>query len=55
MLGYPNTVSVDLETILHHVRAVVRGSERALVVADLPFGAYCISVEQGLGAAVRFV
>lgn len=55
VLGYPNTVSVDLETILHHVRAVVRGSERALVVADLPFGAYGISVEQGLGAAVRLV
>lgn len=39
VLEHPKTVSVDLETILHHVRAVVRGSQRALVVADLPFGA----------------
>lgn len=55
VLGHPNTVAVDLETMLHHTRAVVRGSGRALVVADLPFGAYGISVEQGLRSAVRLV
>ncbi len=40
MLGYESTLRVSMEEMLHHTKAVVRGSERALVVADLPFLSY---------------
>src|SRR5438552_321374 len=40
VLGYPDTTSVTMEDIIHHVRAVSRGVKRALIVADLPIGTY---------------
>ena len=40
MLGYETTVRVSMEEMLHHTKAVVRGSGRALVVADMPFLSY---------------
>ena len=40
MLGYESTLRVSMEEMLHHTKAVVRGSEHALVVADLPFLSY---------------
>jgi 3-methyl-2-oxobutanoate hydroxymethyltransferase len=40
VLGYPTTVPVTLEEMIHHTRAVVRASHRALVVGDMPFGSY---------------
>lgn len=40
VLGYPDTTSVTMEDMLHHVRAVSRGVKRALIVADLPIGTY---------------
>jgi len=55
VLGHGSTVAADLETMLHHTAAVVRGSQCALVVADLPFGTYGITVEEGLRSAVRLV
>jgi 3-methyl-2-oxobutanoate hydroxymethyltransferase len=54
-LGYPNTVGVTVDELLPLVRAVVRGTSRALVVADLPFGSYQGSIEQALSTAVRFM
>lgn len=53
VLGYDNTIPVTLDDILHHTRAVVRGSQRALVVADLPFMTYQKSPEQALESAGR--
>src|ERR687897_1430265 len=40
VLGYDSTVPVTLEEMLHHTRAVRRGVERALLVADMPYGTY---------------
>jgi 3-methyl-2-oxobutanoate hydroxymethyltransferase len=40
MLGLPNTLSVTMDIMLHHVRAVVRGVKRAFIVGDMPFLSY---------------
>ncbi|HSV65994.1 MAG TPA: 3-methyl-2-oxobutanoate hydroxymethyltransferase [Mycobacteriales bacterium] len=53
--GYDTTVPVTVEELLPLVRAVVRGTSRALVVADLPFGSYQISPAQALDTAARFL
>jgi 3-methyl-2-oxobutanoate hydroxymethyltransferase len=55
VLGYDTTLPVGMDEMLHHTRAVVRGTERALVVADMPFGSYQASVQEGLRSAVRFL
>ena len=54
MLGYDTTVRVSMEEMLHHARAVVRGSQRALVVADMPFLSYA-TPEDALENAGRFL
>jgi 3-methyl-2-oxobutanoate hydroxymethyltransferase len=54
MLGYESTVRVGMAEMLHHTKAVVRGSERALVVADMPFLSYA-SVDDALENAGRFL
>jgi 3-methyl-2-oxobutanoate hydroxymethyltransferase len=48
MLGHDSTLPVTMEQMLHHVRAVVRGAARALVVADMPFMSYQVSLEETL-------
>ncbi len=53
--GYDSTVPVEVEELLPLVRAVVRGTKRALVVADLPFGSYQASPQQALETATRFM
>ena len=55
VLGYENTTRVTMEEMLHHVKAVARGSRRALVVADMPFMSYTVSVERALDNATRFI
>lgn len=55
VLGYENTLPVTAEEILHHVRAVRRGTRRALLVADMPFGTFHISAEETLRHAIRLV
>ena len=52
VLGYSSTVPVTIDDMLHHIKAVVRGSDRALVVGDLPFLSYT-SAEQALHNAGR--
>ena len=53
--GHDSTLPVTVDELVPLVRAVVRGSERALVVADLPFGSYQGSTAQALETAARFV
>ena len=53
-LGEENTIPVTVDDLIPLTRAVVRGSKRALVVADLPFGSYESSPEQALATSIRF-
>jgi 3-methyl-2-oxobutanoate hydroxymethyltransferase len=53
--GYDTTVPVTVDELLPLVRGVVRGTKRALVVADLPFGSYQASPQQALETSVRFM
>ncbi|HLE02461.1 MAG TPA: 3-methyl-2-oxobutanoate hydroxymethyltransferase [Dehalococcoidia bacterium] len=55
MLGYESTIPVTMEEMLHHTRAVVRGSKRAMVIGDMPFMTYHISVAEALRNAARFI
>ena len=55
VLGYENTLPVTMEEMLHHTRAVRRGVKSAMVIADMPFGAYHEEVKEGVRNALRFV
>jgi 3-methyl-2-oxobutanoate hydroxymethyltransferase len=55
VLGYPTTVPVTMEEMLHHTRAVARGVKEALLVGDLPFGAYHASIEDGIRNGCRLI
>ena len=55
VLGYENTVRVTLDDILHHTRAVSRGAQRALVVADMPFLTYQVSTAEAVRNAGRLL
>lgn len=55
VLGHDDTLSVTVDEMLHHVRAARRGTERALLVADMPFGSFHLGAEQTVANAVRFV
>jgi 3-methyl-2-oxobutanoate hydroxymethyltransferase len=55
VLGYDSTLPVTLEEMLHHTRAVRRGTKRALLVADMPYGSFHVSTEESIRNAVRLV
>ena len=55
VLGYENTLPVTMADMLHHCRAVAKGARYALLVGDMPFMSYQISVEQAVGNAGRFL
>src|SRR6202011_4303202 len=55
MLGYPTTLLVTLDEMIHHAKAVARGSRQALLVGDMPFMSYHTSVEQAIASAGRFL
>jgi 3-methyl-2-oxobutanoate hydroxymethyltransferase len=55
VFGYENTLSVTIEEMLHHTRAVRRGVKHALLVGDMPFGSYQVDAAQAVRNAARFV
>jgi 3-methyl-2-oxobutanoate hydroxymethyltransferase len=55
VLGHETTIPVTLEEMIHHTKAVVRGTKRALVVGDMPFMTYHTSVSDALRNAARFI
>ncbi len=55
VLGYDSTLPVTLDEMIHHARAVRRGTKHALLVADMPFGSYHSDNAESLRNAVRFV
>jgi 3-methyl-2-oxobutanoate hydroxymethyltransferase len=55
MLGYDSTVRVNIDEMLHHTRAVARGAKRAMVVGDMPFLSYGVSLEESVEHAGRFL
>ncbi len=54
-LGHQSTIPVTLDEMLHHTRAVVRGSEHALIVGDMPFMTYHTSIPDAIRNAGRFL
>ncbi len=55
VLGYDTTAPVTMEDMLHHVKAVVRGSSRAMVIADMPFMSYQVNADEALRNAGRLI
>jgi 3-methyl-2-oxobutanoate hydroxymethyltransferase len=55
ILGYESTIPVTMEEMLHHTKAVVRGAKKALIIGDMPFMSYHISVPDALHNAARFI
>jgi 3-methyl-2-oxobutanoate hydroxymethyltransferase len=55
VLGYENTLRVTMEEMLHHSRAVARGAKYALLIGDMPFMSYQVSVEEAVRNAGRFL
>jgi len=55
VLGYENTLPVTMEEMLHHSRAVARGAKTALLIGDMPFMSYQVSVEEATRNAGRFL
>ena len=55
VLGYPDTLSVTVDDMIHHTRAVARGTQRALVVGDMPYLSYHVSIEESVRNAGAFI
>lgn len=55
MLGYETTLEVTMDDMIHHTRAVTRGAKQALVVGDMPFMSYHVSIEDTIRNAGRFI
>ncbi|HVP44196.1 MAG TPA: 3-methyl-2-oxobutanoate hydroxymethyltransferase, partial [Terriglobales bacterium] len=55
VLGYDNTLPITMDEMLHHTRAVRRGTKRAFLVADMPYASYQVTQKEALTNAARFV
>jgi 3-methyl-2-oxobutanoate hydroxymethyltransferase len=55
VLGYESTIPVTIEEMLHHTKAVVRGTQQAIIIGDMPFMTYHTSISDALRNAARFI
>ncbi|MBI4284101.1 MAG: 3-methyl-2-oxobutanoate hydroxymethyltransferase [Chloroflexi bacterium] len=55
VLGYETPIPVTMDVMLHHAKAVVRGTSKAMIIGDMPFMTYHISIEDALKNAARFI
>jgi len=55
MLGYESTIPVTMEEMIHHTKAVVRGAKRSLIIGDMPFMTYHVTVSDALYNGARFI
>jgi len=55
ILGYENTLAVTMDDMIHHTRAVARGAKNTMVVGDMPFLSYHVSIQEAVRNAGRFI
>jgi 3-methyl-2-oxobutanoate hydroxymethyltransferase len=55
ILGYGSEIPVTMDDMIHHTKAVARGTKQAMVIGDMPFMSYHISSEEALRNAARFI
>ncbi len=55
VLGYTDTTKVTMNDMIHHTKAVVRGTKRAFIVSDMPFLSYHINIEKSIKNAGRLI
>ena len=55
VMGLESTLPVTVDEMLHHTRAVRRAVRRAMLVVDMPYGSYHVSLDEGIANAARFV
>jgi 3-methyl-2-oxobutanoate hydroxymethyltransferase len=55
VLGHPDTLSVTMDEMIHHTKAVRRGVKRALLIADMPYGSFHLGPDAAVANAIRFV
>jgi 3-methyl-2-oxobutanoate hydroxymethyltransferase len=55
MLGYPNTIPVSMEEMLLFCKGVSRGTKRAMIIADMPFGSYQHNISDAIENAIKFI
>jgi 3-methyl-2-oxobutanoate hydroxymethyltransferase len=55
VLGYETPIPVTMDVMIHHTKAVVRGTSQALIIGDMPFMTYHVSVEDAMRNAARFI
>ncbi|MFC1988156.1 3-methyl-2-oxobutanoate hydroxymethyltransferase [Chloroflexota bacterium] len=55
VLGYESTIPVTMDEMIHHTKAVVRGTKQAMVIGDMPFMTYHVSIDDALRNAARFI
>ncbi|PAB61119.1 3-methyl-2-oxobutanoate hydroxymethyltransferase [Anaeromicrobium sediminis] len=55
VLGYENTLQVTIDDMIHHCKAVSRGAKRAMIIGDMPFLSYHVSIEDSVRNAGRLI
>jgi 3-methyl-2-oxobutanoate hydroxymethyltransferase len=55
VLGYDSTIPVTMDEMIHHTKAVVRGTRQALIISDMPFMTYHTSITDAMRNAARFI